>query len=345
MTEMRMAIEGMGVVGGFGSDLPALEAALQNGHVTPSQTSIETAQGPKELSVYRADTNGLDEFFQKRELRRIDHYSRMALFTASMALKDAGKWGSDQGATGVVVATGYGPHSTTFSFLDSYIKDGDTYSSPTQFASSVHNVAAAYLAILLKQTGPSLTVSQFDMSVSSALITAWCWLNEGCIDTVLFGAVDEYSGVLGYCYDRLFGAENLTEMQPLDFKKQSAIPGEGSAFFVLSRDESRAKHGIITGASSCFDGNRKLNELNYQPLIIGADGHRETGASYAALISGRNNVACHTALYGSLPVGQAFDMAIAALSCVREGRPTRCLKISREGEFGIVELSASRSTK
>ena len=333
MLKMRMAIEGLGVVGGFGCGLEALQEALDKGRVEPSRAVIETDMGQKEIPVFLAETTRLEEFFQKRKLRRIDHHSKLALLTASMALKDAGRFGEDQSRTGVVVATGYGPLGTTYAFLDAF-------SSPTHFASSVHNVAAAYAAIFLKATGPSLTVSQFDMSVSSALLTAWCWLRDGCVDRVLFGAVDDYSAVLGYCYHRFFslGDNPDVPMEPLSFGKQTAIPGEGSAFFVLSRDEAQTKYGCITGVANGV-GVADLPAIPQdQPLIIGADGHGETGHHYGALTVDRD-VTCFSPFYGSLPTGQAFDMAAALLSPDSETISSLlCLKISGKGEIGLIRM-------
>jgi 3-oxoacyl-[acyl-carrier-protein] synthase II len=353
--EMSMTVEGIGSVGAFGAGIKALVTAAGDGTrpglPTVEATPAEAADGKetRQLSVYRASTEGLEEFFEKRELRRIDHYSKMALLAASLALKDAERFGERQGTTGIIVATGYGPHRTTFAFLDSFLKEGNAFASPTQFASSVHNAAAAYAGILLKERGPSLTVSQFEMSVSSALLTAWCWLAEERVDRVLLGAIDEYSDVLGYCWETYFGVPGpgQTEISPLDFDRQSAIPGEGSVFLVLSRDKSRMRHGCITGVDMGFLDRTTLDLSGRNTLFIGADGHRETGASYRTLVAGRKNLVCHTPAYGSLPTGQAFDVAIAAHQ-IGAGTNDRlavrtaaqCLKLGRNGEFGLVALGS-----
>lgn len=344
MNDSPMAIEGIGVLGGFGSGAEDLQLALSKGYTVPSPVPVETDDGPRELCLYRADTARLDEFFQKRELRRIDHYSRMALLAASMALEDANHPGAEGLSTGIIVATGYGPHRTTFSFLHSFIREGDAFSSPTQFASSVHNAAAAYLAILLKKRGPSLTVSQFEMSVVSALMTASCWLKEGRVDRVLFGAVDEYSDVLGYCWHRIFREKAVpARMCPLDFASQTAIPGEGSVFLVLSLTEDRdqAKHGFVAPLLSGYASGHTMLAPSDQPVIVGADGREDTGMFYADMIKSTANVGCFTPLYGSMPVGQAFDVAIAAFQ-QNAGGTTFCIKCSSLGEVGVISVGKGR---
>ncbi len=151
----------------------------------------------------------------------------------------------------VVIATGYGASQTTFSFLDTAFDDGDACASPTLFSNSVHNAAAAHVSILLNARGPNLTVSQFEMSVPSAMLTACQWLEDKIVDAVLFGGVDEYCSVLGYCWQRFFGAGSPVQHEAIGMEYQSAITGEGSAFFLLTRDEGdKPKYGFITRYSN-----------------------------------------------------------------------------------------------
>ena len=154
-------------------------------------------------------------------------------------------------------------------------------------------------------------------------------------------------------------------MTPLVPGMQSAIPGEGAAFFLLSREKSITRnYGKISSV--------KITDINHQEairgeeyfFIVNADGHRECDSHYIDIISGKHEMSCYTPIYGSLPVGTAFDMAIAALS-IREDRyfPARetvgdldnqqvirevrsgikkdicCLKVGRRGELSIITVS------
>ncbi len=47
------------------------------------------------------------------------------------------------------MATAFGPHVTTFNFLDDILDHGDAAVSPTTFSNSVHNAAASYIAMAL----------------------------------------------------------------------------------------------------------------------------------------------------------------------------------------------------
>ncbi len=359
---MKLAINGIGAVGGFGCGTDALASALDSGRCEPGRVTIKTTRGPVEMPVYLADTSRLEDFVNKRSLRRVDHFSKMALLGSHLALKEAGKLEEDHSRMGVIVATGYGAAHTTYDFLDSFMLQSDSFSSPTCFSSSVHNAAAASISMLLGITGPGLTVSQFEMSVASALLAARSWLEEGRVDSVLFGTVDEYCDVLGYCWHRFFRdrATTMHDMNPLEFDVQSAIPGEGAAFFLLTANEKEtaSPYGFIEDILIGRCSRGKIGATHGARLFIGADGNRMFGRYYRDHLPGSVPTACYTPLYGSLPTGQAFDIAIASISrksgkvfpsprpggnADTPGQPLgddkiECLVIGREGELGSVIL-------
>jgi 3-oxoacyl-[acyl-carrier-protein] synthase II len=350
----RLAIQGMGVLGGFGCGAADLEARLADGATAPAELVVPVAGEELRLAAYRADTAPLERFLNKRQTRRIDHFSKMALLGAYLALEDAGVLEAPRDRMGVVIASGYGPTRTTFSFLDSVLDDGDAFASPTHFSNSVHNAAAAHVAIQLKAAGPSLTVSQFEMSVASALLTARHWLAAGRVDSVLFGAVDEVCAVLGYCWESFFPGTG-GRIEPFAFDRQTAVPGEGAAFFLLTRDEE-ARYGHIAEVNQ---GRARKGLFSGGTWLLNADGHRACSASYPDLVTGPAAVAAWTPHFGSLPVGQAFDLAVAALAA-RDGRlpatpvpddlpgdwrsaggqslegSLTCLKCDGDGQFGAI---------
>jgi len=301
----------------------------------------------------------------KRALRRLDHFVRMASLGAFLALEDGGYTPHRHEKVGVVVATGYGAAQATFSFLDTVIEDGDACASPTFFASSVHNAAAAYISLLTQAVGPTLTVSQLEMSAPAGLLAASMLLEEKKADIVLFGGVDEVCPVLGYCWNRLFSVTQRAAIRPFELNLQSAIPGEGAAFFLLSRAGLKpAKYGVITDIAIGRLTKRPLPLHSDTPLFLGLDGNASCSWPYARHIPEGRRVAAYAQLYGSLPAGPAFDLAVAAIS-LRDGRGykvpedagdhsswriirneqalgasmVRCVKLDRYGNFGVITLA------
>ncbi len=309
----RIVIEGIGGVGGFGCGVSDLSRTLGGTACSPGTLELSTGSGPVTIPAFRADVSRLEEFLPARTLRRIDHFSRLALLGSHLALADAELPEAERPRLGIIVASGYGATGMTYAFLKSFITDGDICASPTCFSGSVHNAAAANISIQLGAKGPNLTVSGVHLSVPSALATARIWLAEERVQRVLFGAVDELSELIGHILYRTRGAPPAGPMNPLRTKRETSIPGEGAAFLLLAR-EGVSRGGYCTLEAS-NTGSLPVPDLPFSDpglLVLGADGRRESGRRYAA-VAQNARVACYTPLYGSMPAGPAFDLAAAAL--------------------------------
>ncbi|MEA3348317.1 MAG: beta-ketoacyl synthase chain length factor, partial [Pseudomonadota bacterium] len=302
-----LAIHGIGPVGAFGAGLDEWRAALKGEKkAEPELSEIEIDRGFHSLPIFRASTKTLTRFIKSRELRRLDHFSRMALLGACLACEDSGQKLIGE-RTGLIVASAYGASATTFSFLDSVIQDGDALASPTLFSNSVHNAAAAHIAKHLKITGPNLSLTQGRLSVPMALLTAAQWLAEGRVDTVLCGAVDEYCEVLGYCWQGYLNRKEPTTKENHNYNPKPGGPGEGSLFFRLSRAQ---------GASPAYGYLEKI-ELNSPkllspvPVIYSPDACAKNSELRLSQFNHRLPIDI-SQICGSLPIAAAFDLTAAA---------------------------------
>ncbi len=352
---MKAKITGIGVVGGFGCGVSALEKAAAEGSAPHTEIiNFHTAKGRSDVSGLLADTTPLTDFVPRKALRRIDHFTRLALLGGYLALKDAGLDENRRGRMGIVFATGYGSTCNSYNFLNPTIDEDNPCASPTRFVNSVHSAAAAHIATLLGENGPTLSINQYDMSATMAFLTACHWLEEDRVDSVLVGGADEFSRAMGYYRQHVLpGLETGT----LSEDPSTQIPiGEGSVFFVLEKDSG----SVSTYARVRYAG---LHALSGDPIpgppdtlmILNPDGDPVVSSErYSGCIS-------YAHLYGSLPVGSAFDIAMAALM-LKTGRylpprPTAtgnrpqipykmahqnigCLKFGVAGDMGLVVLSS-----
>jgi 3-oxoacyl-[acyl-carrier-protein] synthase II len=362
---LKITIKGIGAVGGFGTGIAALQQSLTTGHTRIQSVPLDTSEGPIRIPALLADTTAIRSYVGKRELRRIDHYIRMALLGSFLALDDADLLESKPDRMGIIVATGYGATCNTFDFQHSVITAGDPCGSPTKFSNSVHNAAAAHISIILKELGPNLSISHYDMSMPSALLSAIQWLQEDRVQWVLVGGVDEFCKVLGYYWHCRCGNSDFPPETAGQSADGHALVGEGACFFVLKNEnEATSAYGTIEDVQlgSLSHGGIELPDKS--PVVLGADDFGNGDSRYAELLPGECRAAIYTPLYGALPVGMAFDMAIAALSFqsgrlfpsthtdlpgmsdlrfVRSdeplaGRCVSCLKLGAGNAFGRVTL-------
>jgi len=331
-----MTIQGLGVVGGFGQGPQALLQAWSQGPGANAEVPVLTPEGERHLPLYQVDVTPVKDFVKGGALRRMNRYARMGVLGASLALADADFEAQGRNDLGLVIASGYGASKSTFDFLDTMIDDGGRCPSPTQFSNSVHSSAASHLSIVLQVGGPCLTVSQFEMSPISALLTAYNWLAEGRVEAVLFGAVDEYCPVLGYCYDRFYGTSARECMRPEQWSQQTAVMGEGAVFLLLERAQGRGRYGHIESLDWCSAESVTIDPK--KGLVLGADGQVCTARTYRSWADQHPEPRIYSPLYGSLPGGQAFDIACAAL-LARNGHGdalVQSLKCDARGQCGVV---------
>ena len=312
---MKISIKGIGVLGGFGCGIADLKKSLTIGKSTTTAMVIKTTSGDIKVPAFLANTDRLKSFVNKRDLRRIDHYIRMALLGCFLALEDADMLHAKRGKMGIIIATGYGSTCNTFDLQHSVITEAAPFCSPIQFSNSVHNAAATYISILLKEMGPNLSVSHYDMSITSAFLTACQWLHQERVESVLVGSVDEYSKILGYFWHCLYNKGNKKADFAAKMNPEYAIIGEGANFFVLAREnEAASPYGFIEDVKMGNFKRRGINLPENAAFFLGADGYSECDDQYADYIPEKALVASYSNLYGGLPVGTGFDIAIAALS-------------------------------
>jgi len=228
-----MYINGIGIVFNRGRGIDCFERALQEGWQAPSEVEIKG----KKSFAYQVDSQTMSDKTLLKKMRRADKLSRMAALAAADALDNSGIELTGK-KTGIITATAFGAHVTTFDFLNDILDYGEANVSPTTFSNSVHNAAASYISSALDIQGPTLTVTQFFFSFHSALQLAQAWLNEKRCDYVLAGAVEQYGDVLGYIYDSKLTQASDGRIRPFNFTPAYHVPGEGSVFFLLSKENS-----------------------------------------------------------------------------------------------------------
>jgi len=209
-----VAITGIGAVTPLGRDLfTDRRAAGSTGGEADKLVDCFCRRVPEEL---------LADPETARRMRRAGRYPRMAAMAAADALAEAGRVRTvAPERTGLIVATGFGPHVRTFRFLDGILDCGDHAALPTDFSHCVHGVAASYIAEMLGARGPVCTVTDFESAFEQAVQLAQCWLVMGDCDRVLVGNVEELGDVLLQVVPRMAGEVTV---------------GEGSVFFVLEAD-------------------------------------------------------------------------------------------------------------
>ena len=294
-----MFISGIGIVFTRGRGIDSFEKALKEGWRAPSWTGS--------LPVYRVSQETLADASLTKKIRRADKFTKMALFSAFDAYMNSGIIAENNEKLGIILSTAFGPHSTTFSFIDDMLDYGDANVSPTKFSNSVHNAAVSYVSSVLGIRGPTVTLAQFSFPFQNALILAGLWLNEGRCEHVLCGCVDELNTVMEYACKMKLKTATDGKIMPFMFSPAPlSVPGEGGAFFMLSKEKCENNYGEVTGIS--FSG-----KTNGKPDITIIDTDGMTGDETGYRETAYSTVAGYSPLFGSMLIGSAFNFAAASL--------------------------------
>ncbi|MCP4105408.1 MAG: beta-ketoacyl synthase chain length factor [Desulfobacteraceae bacterium] len=128
-------------------------------------------------------------------IRRADKFAKMAVIASDKACAGF-EFQKEDTDISIILCTQFGPHATTFKFLDTLLDYSDTGVSPTTFSHSVHNAAASYIASFLGIRGQSLTITSFQDPLRQALILADAWLEQKQAEKIIVCYVDEESDPL-----------------------------------------------------------------------------------------------------------------------------------------------------
>lgn len=176
--------------------------------------------------------DSLDAIFLQelgRQWRKIGRFIKLAMIGAARAAHRFGPEPLPPGRTGVFLGTGLGNLPELLAFSESVFSEGELFPSPIQFANSLGNSGAFYIAQAFGLTGPVLAISQEEASFEGAVLNAEAMLVSGDIDLALVGGVD------------VFQPTAVDHLGRMGYPAGASLTmGEGSGWLLLERLSPRS---------------------------------------------------------------------------------------------------------
>jgi hypothetical protein len=271
----------------------------------------------------------IEEEFEQHwpgQFRKIGRFIKLALTGASLAMKHAGLTKLPPRRTGVFLGTGLGNLADLVPFVKS-LYDGQSIPSPIQFANSVGNSGAFYIAQAYQLEGPVLAICQDEVSFEAALVNAATLLHADQIDYALVGGID------------VFVPPASEQLARLGFDAaDTSIPlGEGAGFWLLSREPGKGFAQLLevwlkqVPAADALKGAQRFEGAR---TLFLSDRLRDSQAPLLASLGPHSVLAERTP--GTFPTQAAVGAGAFATGTASPGALYHSLSSTREGLLGAI---------
>ena len=255
------------------------QVSVSSGRARSRWREIEPPLPPGKVLVHNCGPLDDSATLTPNQRRRTSRLIQMALLTARRSHPP-----NPAQRLAVAIGTGMGCLDTAALFIENMIAKDEREPMPAQFPNSVHNAAAAQVAIDQGARGLNSAPTCGDISFECALWQGISQLANGEVDCVLTGAVDELNKyILGI--GQRWGVWN-----------EEIRPGEGAMIASLVRAElasaplARVTVVRLGRYRSPFDAEREadwivssINLNDVDVILSGAGGWPELEEKYAAV--------------------------------------------------------------
>lgn len=265
----RVVVTGLGAITPLGNNVSDYWNNLLNG--VSGAAPITRFDASKFKTQFACEVKGFnpEEYFDRKEARKLDPFSQYGLASAMQAMKDAGlekgTYDSDRG--GVIWGSGIGGLQTFQDECFNFAKgDGTPRFNPFFIPKMIADICSGHISIMFGLRGPNFTTVSACASSTNSLIDATNYIKLGKADFFVAGgseaAVCE-AGVGGFNAMHALSTRNdspATASRPFDVDRDGFVLGEGAGCLILEDLEHALKRGAkiyaeIGGGGMSADAN------------------------------------------------------------------------------------------
>ncbi len=252
MYSKRIVVTGIGTLTPIGNNLEAYWNSLIGG--VSGADMITQFDAAKFKTRFACEIKGFDPeaFMEKKEARKLDRFSQIALVASDQAVADAGitKENVDHDRVGVIFASGIGGLNTFTDEVTNFVKgDGTPRFNPFFIPKMILDIAAGQISMKHGFRGPNFAVVSACASSTNAIIVAMDNLKLGKADIIITGGAEAVIGIAGMAGFNAMKAmserndDPKTASRPYDKDRDGFIMGEASGVLVLEELEHAKKRG------------------------------------------------------------------------------------------------------
>lgn len=295
----RVVVTGLGAITPIGNNVPEYWAALCNGVNGAGHITLFDAE--KFRTRIACEVKNFDplQYFDRKEVKKLDRYAQFALVAADEAVKDSGinEINTDLDEVGVIFASGIGGIDSFYQEVANFVEGGRTPRfNPFIIPKLLPDISSGHISMKYGFRGPNFATVSACASSANAIVTGYDYIHFGKTPVMVVGGAEAAIcpvGIGGFEAMKALSTRNddpLTASRPFDAERDGFVMGEGGGCLILeSLDHALARnakiYGEVAGCGLSGDANhitaphpegygaylsinRALKDANIEPVDI-----------------------------------------------------------------------------
>ena len=254
MENRRVVITGIGTINPLGHNVEEYFSALEAGvsgvdFIKGFDASANKTKFAAEIKNYNAE-----DFFERKEARKLDAFTQFALISADEAVKDARLEEAelDKNRVGVIWGAGIGGINAIYEEITTFCKSesGVPRFSPFLILKMLPNMAAGHISLKYGYKGPGFSTVSACSSSTHSIVSAVDQIRLGRADVMITGGSEGAVSVVGIgSFNSMMALSTRnddpkTASRPYDKDRDGFVMGEGGGALVIEELE----HALARGA-------------------------------------------------------------------------------------------------
>ncbi len=248
----RVVVTGLGAITPLGKTLTETWEGLVNGK--SGAGPITHFDASKFKTQFACEVKNFDpnQYFDRKEARKLDRYAQFALIAADEAIADSGMEMEklDLNKVGVIFSSGIGGISTFQEEVENYDVERGPRFNPFFIPKMIADIASGHISMKYGFRGPNFAVVSACASSTNAIADACNYIRLGKANAIVTGGAEASitsAGVGGFNAMNALSTRNdspETASRPFSVSRDGFVMGEGAACLILEELE----HALARGA-------------------------------------------------------------------------------------------------
>ena len=249
----RVVVTGIGALTPIGNTYPEYWEALKNGVSGAAPITLFDASLFKTQFAAEVKNFNVEDFFDRKEARKLDRCAQLGIVPAREAVKDSGILDANvnKERIGVIWGSGIGGIQTFEEEVTNYATgNGTPRFNPFFIPKMIADITPGHISMEFGFMGPNYTTVSACASSTNAIIDAYMLIQLGKADAIVTGgseAAITQASIGGFNALHALSTRNddpKTASRPFDKDRDGFIMGEGGGCIILEEYE----HAIARGA-------------------------------------------------------------------------------------------------